>query len=319
MGGSSSKPIGDKLTNLPTNYIANTQIVQNLETASGLLDKFKSNDMSALINYIKSNPKLSNDLGIDLSNPNDNPLKIVEEFNRKFTQHLNGRNLQDILKSTDFFKFIKETELKTLDEAKTKVLSSDILKHSPEEKGKIGTIFENIATIRAKEQYYKYEYLLTQIWIIAYIKNMNTTIIDFTEKTLTMIKKNEEQRNEYTKQMLHTLLQIMIEAESDINEKDFEFFKKALASFETKLYQSTTELNDEIRKEATRVQSVQALQNQQKVNTVVGGFAGASSAAKKGGFVRDGSRFPTTFAAQEQDGGFVRDGSRFPQAFYELP
>jgi hypothetical protein len=319
MGGSSSKPIGDKLTNLPTNYIANTQIVQNLETASGLLDKFKSNDMSALINYIKSNPKLSSDLGIDLSNPNDNPLKIVEEFNKKFTQHLNGRNLQDILKSTDFFKFIKETELKTLDEAKTKVLSSDILKHSPEEKGKIGTIFENIATIRAKEQYYKYEYLLTQIWIIAYIKNMNTTIIDFTEKTLTMVKKNEEQRNEYTKQMLHTLLQIMIEAESDINEKDFDFFKKALASFETKLYQSTTELNDEIRKEATRVQSVQALQNQQKVNTVVGGFAGAASSAKKGGFVRDGSRFPAAAFAAEQDGGFVRDGSRFPQAFYELP
>jgi hypothetical protein len=280
------------VSSMPINVYPNTDIAKNLDEASKLLSKYKDNNLGELINSIREDKDLQRQLGINLTNPDDPIMKLVNEFNKKFESFdKNGTNLNEILKGTNFYNNLKAVEENDLKAVKDKVLSSPLLLNNKSESDSVETIFKNIAIMRSKEQYFKYEYLLTQIWIISYLNKINSSVLEFTQKTIELVKKNEEQRNEYTKQMLHTLLSVIVHTEEDLNEKQFDAFKKAMTTLELNTKASADNLAKELNQNRIKMNDA---------NQPVTVTPGSSGGRRK------------------QKGGFVRDFSRFPQPFYEL-
>jgi len=289
--------------NLPTT--PDTVLAKNLEVAGELIKKYNENDIKKLLEEIYKN-KLYDSTKIDA-----NLLKIIENFYGKFQTHINGKGikLEDKLQYQTFYKFLEEVESDSIKTAKEDILKSELLQNSTEKKN-VETIFNNIAILRAREQYFKYEYILTQLWIMSYLKTINTSVTEFIDKTLTLVKINETHRNDYTKEMIAKIMAMLKETNTNVDTGAFDFFKHELEKFrqdvenkskelQTNLKKNTGELHDALANVNIPQNSIQEdLSNQQQ------------------------DRYPTMYRGgkkkKSQKGGFVRDHSRFPQSFYSL-
>jgi uncharacterized protein YerC len=291
---------------------ANTKIVENLSEASELIKKYSANNIFDMIEYIKKNDELQRELGID--SKSSSPLKIIETFHA-----LQNAQPAD-LDSNNFYTFIKNEQSKLLQDAKSKVLQSPLLPADSSERKKVEEIFGNIATIRSREQYYKYEYLLSQLWILTFMRHMNTTIFEFTNKTLQMVKENETKRNKYTKDMLHEILNILVTNENDISEADFKFFKDKMSEYEIKLAEESRRITEMI---AEGAQSAVAASRTAGPSGLSAATSGLGAPGQQPGPGQQGQQqqgyngAPANYGGSQQ-GGFIRDHSRFPQAFYDL-
>lgn len=288
-------------SSMPDIDIPKTKLIENLDITKQLLEKYNKNDVFDLIEFIKTNKQLQKDIGFDMSE-NSVPIKLITAYQKKFKANLGDKNLEDILKGSQFIEYLGQIQDNEMSKDKERVLSSEILKNSPEEQQKVREIFTSISNMKTKEEYYKYEYLLTQIWILSYLTNMNTSVTEFIDSTLTLVKTNEEQRNNYTRQMLKILLDIM-NKEDKLDEENFRFFKNAMTEFETKIATSSKQLQDGLAKSQSQLQK--------KIPTTPDVVQGQVQATIPTQAQRGGSK-------KKQTGGFVRDFSRFPQSFYEF-
>lgn len=278
--------------NLPT--VPESEVVKNLNVMTQLLEKFKENDIKELQNVINENRIFEQ---ADLNDQSFVKIQtIISEYYKEFEKNLEpGVDLKTKTQFGKFYEFLKEIETKDLKESREAVTNSELLKQNPNELESVNKIFDNIGIMKAKEKYFKYEYILTQLWLMAFLKKLNVTLMEFTEKTIELVEKNEKKRNEWAHLMLDKLLAIMASMSSDLNEQDFEFFRQGLDKFKGKMEQDTEKVRTTIEGFAKDI-------NQTLAATATPG-AGPGAGQAQGPGLR---------------GGFVRDGSRFPQAFYEL-
>lgn len=310
------------LNELPT-FVPVKDLLTKLELAQGLTATYKdTNDINSLIKYIETNQAALGTTPID-----ENIKKHIAEYYTSFNQHIQSNAsiqsytpdqkeayLRDKLKYENFYTFLKANKTKEFEASKREVLDSPLLKANRQESDKIATIFDNIAIMKAKEQFFKYEYILTQIWVLSYLQNMNSAVTSFTAKSIELIEANEKARNAYAETMIQTILTVLMKAEEGISAQDLAFFRTRLNEFHQKMQQTTESTKAQLAKEQT-VLAKQVAQVTPPAGTPVTGtpFRGGKK-SKKGGFVRDGSRLPQL----PQAGGFVRDGTHLPQSFYDL-
>jgi len=337
---------GKSINHLST--IPTTDLLENLGKASKLVGEYSKNDIKELMNYIESNDKEVIDPTLK-----DKILGYYKKFENYTSKSTNGQTLQanmkENMKYENFYKFLKQNETSDLLEKKEAILKSPLLASNTEEQKTVTTIFDNIAIMKAKEQYYKYEYILTQIWIMSYLKNMNTAVTEFTEKTLTLVKDNEEFRNRYAKEMLQEIVNILVQSEGDLKDGDFDFFRKQLINFQTNIEKTRDELEVKVKENEQQLTAALNPDEQRKAAAfsiereardkalIEQGRKEVLAKTQQNSLLRDKqtlqnadkarSILGTTAQPQrpgfggkskKQNGGFVRDHSSFPQAFYEL-
>jgi hypothetical protein len=292
-----------KATKLPNSNFPETEIGKNLKSAAELLQHYNNNDLRTLVDYIKSDKQLLNDLDINLDDPNSNPFKFINDYIQKFNKfgtNNNNESVTNLLKGSKFYDYLKEVEDKQYSETKQQILDSEIVKNSDQEKKQIEGIFDNISKVRAREQYFKYQYLLSQLWIIAYLNKINTAIGTFSNDTITTFEAYQSQRNDYVRNMLSTLLNILVMNENNITDADFKYFREAMVNLETEMNKNSIDLSNKLKKTSETLTQRTQLSTGQPNNFGQGQGQGGKNKNK------------------QQKGGFVRNGSRFPQAFYDL-
>ena len=276
---------GDKLDDLK--FIPSEDVLKRLKVAQDLLEKYNSNDIVELKTVIENNKE-------NLGEMDENVKKQINEFNSYLTKDNRDRTGK-MGNFETFYKFLKEIEQSELNSKKTEIVNQTFL--GDDQKKVVESIFNNISTMKAKEQFYKYEYLLTQIWLVNHTKNLNTAVTEFVDKTTKLVMEHEEFRNQYVRNMLNTIQSILTQSQLDLDEKDFEPFRKQLASFQDVMNKQQETLEKEIQDSKAELQ-----------NTVVQGM-GQAMAAQQGGAKKK---------TKKQKGGFLRDHSMLPQAFYDL-
>lgn len=310
MGGATSKALeavsavtgtGDKpaqVQSLDKVIYPNTKIADNLKTASDLLKEYSKNDL------------------FEFQGKYNNPqaqavVKQFQEYVTSSTMTLDdfkfkSRDGDDKLKK--MFPALKEVEDKHMAALENNILNTPFMKTivTPAEQEKVKEIINSVKIIKAREQFFKYEYLFTQIWLVEYIKRMNEAVTEFSTKTLEMYKQNEENRNNYVKEMFRVLLNLIAAEENSITEAQFKLFEQAMSSFENNL----TETGEKFKRELTAAQGTLA---EQIAPAAVPAAAPVAPSAPASGGARK-----KTKKSKKQQGGFVRDFSRFPQSFYEL-
>lgn len=309
MGGAASKAqelvsavAGDKPTqvqSLDKVIYPDTKIADNLSNASKLLQEYGKNDLFELQEKYK-NPEAE---------------AVVKQFQEYVTS--SSMKLEDFknkamleAKLKNMFPALKEVEDKHMAALENSILNTPFMKTivTPAEQEKVKEIINSVKIIKAREQFFKYEYLFTQIWLVEYIKRMNAAVTEFSGKTLEMYKKNEENRNNYVKEMFRVMLNLIAAEENNITEAQFKLFEKAMASFENNL----TEQGEKFKKELQGAQTGLVGAITPAAPVIPTAAPGPVPAPVSGGG-RKKKR-----AGKKQKGGFVRDFSRFPQSFYEL-
>jgi len=278
---------GDKLDDLK--FIPSEDVLKRLKVAQDLLEKYNSNDIVELKTVIENNKE-------NLGEMDENVKKQINEFNSYLSKDNRDRTGK-MSNFETFYKFLKEIEQSELNSKKTEIVNQTFL--GDDQKKVVESIFNNISTMKAKEQFYKYEYLLTQIWLVNHTKNLNTAVTEFVDKTTKLVMEHEEFRNQYVRNMLNTIQSILTQSQLDLDEKDFEPFRKQLASFQDVMNKQQEALEKEIQDSKAELQ-----------NTVVQGM-GQAMAAQQGGAKKKAKK-------PKQKGGFLRDHSMLPQAFYDL-
>lgn len=308
MGNSGSSSRGNPLSailpkpkDVPVVNAKPSQLDVNLKETADLLGKYADNNMAELVKFIRKDEKLLKDMGIS---PEQNAyiFQMVANYEKLFDDNTEGKdNIAAILKGTNFYEYFQKIEESELQVTKKNIIDSELVEMSGE-KQNIEKIFGNITKLRAKEQYFKYQYLLSQIWILAYVSKMNSTITEFSEKTLKLFQSNEEKRNAHVREMLSQLIAILIGTDNDLSEQDFKVFKDQMAVLEGKLQKNSVDLHTSLQKTQTGLTGILG-----SVSTST-----VSQQSRKQPGLGDGG------GKKKQKGGFVRDASRFPQAFYDL-
>jgi hypothetical protein len=280
-----------------------------LKIAQGLTDKYQEHDAREVVKFISENNKngvitpITDDLKKQIA-------KYYEEFDKHLASNVNYQNKSQIdkikykteqLSYPKFYELLKDIKNKHFEEARNKIIESPLIKSNGEHVKSVSTIFDNIAAMRAKEQFYKHEYIITQIWMLSYLQNLNAGVTKFITDTMKLVKENEEIRNRYAQEMIANIFKILNQTDGNITDVDFQFFRDQLKIFQEKTNKSTEELNKSVTQASTQLQGV----------TGQSPATGVAQGPARGGKSKKNKK-------STQKGGFVRDHSRFPQSFYEL-
>lgn len=276
-----------------------------LKIAQGLTDKYQEHDAREVVKFISENNKngvitpITDDLKKQIA-------KYYEEFDKHLQSNVKYTSITDdkekIKYKTDqlsypkFYELLKDIKNKHFEEARNKIIESPLIKSNGEHVKSVSTIFDNIAAMRAKEQFYKHEYIITQIWMLSYLQNLNAGVTKFITDTMKLVKENEEIRNRYAQEMIANIIKILNETDGNLSDVDFQFFRDQFKIFQEKTSASSKELEGAVAKASNELQTV----------------TGQAPTPAQGGKSKKNK------SKTQQKGGFVRDHSRFPQSFYEL-
>jgi hypothetical protein len=331
-GPSTQNPTQSKASSIQPPTVVSTlpesSLKNNLDIAIKLVEKYQDNDIEELLKYIKENKQL-----IDVTDE-----KIIAKINKYYkdfeenglgkpnAERYKGKDNKRLRYST-FYEFLEQIEKKDTDHIKQDILKNNLFSEQTiegkENREQFNTIVGTINTMKAKEKFFKYEYILTQIWIMNFIKVINDGFVDFTTKMIDHVKENENIRNTKTNEMLQAVLKIL--SDSDGAEmKDFELFHNKFETFKTDISKASINLEKQIQTTKNNITNTLS-----KVDVNLKGTATPTSTAPPTGTGQPTGAAPPTgaatpkggrskSAAARMKGGFVRDGVRFPQAFYEL-
>lgn len=331
MGGNQSQPTGQAGRDYKYDPAKVDAVSQNIEAAIDLLKRYNNGNIQSFYKHISENAPFSNDLKSLDPVTREKLKKYIDslgniETNARFTQALQNYNLQTIFKEDQSANFKQQLEGLRRD------IDPNLFKEAE-------TFANQLAEITSREKYFKYYYLLTQLWLIVYIRRMSTAVVDFTTTTINLFNITEKKRNDSTTNLLKKLLLLLKTEQGDLSEADFNFFRTSMTAFEKEIAASTAQMRDGLVKAKAQLSKAAdasfdsarpnsaPITGQRGMPQTMPGSARPGSAPPgpappgpgySGGFVRDGSRFPESFY-EEQSGGFVRDGSRFPEAFYAEP
>jgi mRNA-degrading endonuclease YafQ of YafQ-DinJ toxin-antitoxin module len=288
-------------------------VTQNIESAIDLLKRYNKGNIQEFYTHITQNSAFSKDLdSLDPTTRAKLEKYIASlgniETNSKFTAALQSHNLQSVFKEEQGAKFTAQIE----------GLRKDI---DPKLFSEAEEFAKQLAEVTSREKYFKYYYLLTQLWLIVYVRRMSAAVVDFTNTTINLFNITEQKRNESTSNLLKKLLALLKIEQGDINEQDFKFFKDSMVKFETDIATSTAQLREGLEKAKGQL-SDKTKVDQLELDKIAKGD-GLNQGAL--GTLNQGQSDPYLAQRQQnrggsrQDGGFVRDGSRFPESFYAEP
>lgn len=308
-----------------------TKIANNMKEASDLIGMYNAHDLESMLKFITdANGNALANFGIDQKTVN-----MVKDFYKTNGPiALSGKN-------ASVYKHFDDVATASFEEKRKQLLEgSQFLKdlgQSPVGKqlkdgieNDLTKIFANMKIMKVKENYLKYEYMFTQLWIIAFLNKINSSMNEFIDKTLELVRNNEEQRNASTRILLKTVLDVVLKGEEDIDENAFNAFRTTLEKTQQQMKQSANKFEQDF---ATQAEGLKTAIGSVNMSPVVG--QQYSQSAKPAQPAQPGqppslysSSSPSSqssqpaYGSQGQGyglrGGFLRDGVRPPQAFYDL-
>lgn len=310
------------------------ELLVQLEGALDLLESYRKNDMPELLGKIEKDQPLMKELaaaGIDFSDKAGSPKTLVENFSKKLGKWLSyNKNTSLTAKNVlsdppRLYKLIEESERERLKpflenikrSALFKTVDADKLQNNEQYKT-IESFVNRFAVRNAHEEYYKYEYYISLMWISSHLMKVKMAINEFTENTVKVVAEQEQKRNEHTRELVKNLLSIVLGPQDDLKPEDYDSFRTYFDTYKANMIKANKDLTERMAENRKIANEQSKMMNREGDGAEARRTQdGRSFDEFNGGFARDGSRFPEAFF-ETQRGGFVRDGSRFPQTFYEL-
>ena len=352
MGLSSSKP-----DNATTNEAMSMELVldkgvkQQIDKLSEYVSYFNSNDVTPLIKVIddyKMNLETSTGRQYDLNNVKtfvgkfhqelldkigkDFPDMSDQEKQTKLSERLRDKSLPDYLKN------IYDNKLGDL---RAEVLKSPLVQKDSKMSQNIERLFTDITGIKSKYKYFEYRYIQLNLFLIVFIQHTFNTMDKFINSVLAYTVTRDTYRSDSLKKLIELLLQIMRQAELDIDQKDFESIEALMSVVEGSIKDKQVKLNQAVEK--ARVDALDEMLKLVMAHHDVFSDKIADEFGRPGNaqrFEQYGSPAPSRSSrplgpgssvpnvtprpsnqmgdVDEMFGGFLRDHSRLPQAFYDI-
>lgn len=290
-------------------YFESNDFKKDMDKLSGLVDRYNEGDMKKLF------ASIINEYDLDASEKE--AMKKVIQPHIDHLDRIGYNEIQDAFKQNKLYQGFVDRYAKK---------SSDLLKDSvdkfPMFAEDIKKFVSGVTNISSREQFFKFHYLYSQIWILMYIKSINGAVVDFTTTSIDIFNKIEVSRTKNTQQLIERLLALLAADTGALNEDDFRYFKTSLDKLKEKLQEDVGKSKEQLLKAR---ESMVGQLTQQTGNLKVDLSAEAPAAAPQEppgpqqGFQQQRFNQGGKRNGGKQNGGFVRDGSRFPEAFFAQP
>ena len=271
-------------------YFGTNDFQNNMQKLSSLVDDYNEGDIEKLANSIMAN------YGLDESEKA--AITKVMQPHIVHLKTLGYENIKTAFKDNKLYEgFVQASKTDT----KRNQLLAESKQQFPMFSADIDKFVNGVTNITSREQFFKFHYLYSQIWIIMYIKTIKTAVTEFTTTSIDIFNKIEVSRTQNTKLLIEKLLALLANNQGDLDEADFSYFKASLNNLKAKIQEdigkSERQLKDAKTTMLTSINTTGANDALSQRNVKEQGQQGQQS-QKVGGFVRDGSRFPESFYAE---------------------
>lgn len=355
MGLANSKDNNANVTsndNMSMEIVLDQGVKQQIDKLSEYVSLFNSNDVKSLLQVIddyKMNLETTTGQKYQMTNVKNFVSKFHQELLEKIgkdepqlSEDGKQESLKNRLKNTnqlpDYLRNIYDDSMSGL---KQEVMKSPIVVKDQQMKSSLEKIFTDITGLKSKYKYFEYRYIQLNLFLIVFIQHTFNTMDKFINSVLAYTVARDRSRQDSINDLINLLLQIMRQAELNIDQKDFETIDQLMSVVEKEIKQKQVKLNHAVEKarvdaldEMLKIvvanhdmfadQTTQGMVTPKANDEFLSNFTARPSAnvaapqsvsmnpfdIQSG--VQTGSAKPTMY------GGFVRDHSRFPQSFYEL-
>ena len=357
MGASTSTPVTtDNADKLSMEIVLDKGVKQQIDKLSEYVSMFNSNDVKPLLKVIddyKINLETSTGKKYELNNVKTFVGKFHQELLDKITTDFPTMNeqekqlkLSEKLKDKTLPDYLKNIYDNKLSELRGEVMKSPIVSNDAKMTQSIDRIFTDITGLKSKYKYFEYKYIQLNLFLIVFIQHTYTTMDNFINTVLAYTVTRDTARTDSLRELINLLLEIMKQAELNIDQKDFESIEQLMSVVEGSIKEKQVALGQAVEK--ARVEALDEMlklvmthhdlfsekvakdfaapatddefyQNFTQRQTPVGSRLGQNSRSRSENVA---TIVPPPINQQGQEGsqfgGFVRDHSRFPQAFYKL-
>ncbi len=360
MGASTSTPVtNDNIANvnsdkLSMEIVLDKGVKSQIDKLSEYVSMFNSNDVKPLLQVIDDYK-----INLETSTGKKYELNNVKTFVGKFHQELLDKIAKDFPTMTEQEKQLKLSEklkdktlpdyLKNiydnkLGELRGEVMKSPIVAKDAKMTQSIDRIFTDITGLKAKYKYFEYKYIQLNLFLIVFIQHTYTTMDNFINTVLAYTVSRDTSRSDALRELINLLLEIMKQAELNIDQKDFDSIEQLMSVVEGSIKEKQVALGQAVEK--ARVEALDEMLKLVMAHHDMFSDKAAQDFASPNNdneffqnfTVRQtpvGSKQPQNVRSRpsqetvlppdnnaeprgSQFGGFVRDHSQFPQAFYKL-
>lgn len=323
-------------------------VKQQIDKLSEYVSYFNSNDVTPLIKVIddyKMNLETSTGKHYDLNNVKTFVGKFHQELLEKISKDFPDINeqekqakLSEKLRDKSLPDYLRNIYDNKLGDLRTEILKSPLVQKDSKMTTNIERIFTDITGIKSKYKYFEYRYIQLNLFLIVFIQHTFNTMDKFINSVLAYTVQRDTFRNDALRKLIDLLLQIMRQAELDIDQKDFESIEALMSVVEGSIKDKQVKLNQAVEK--ARVEALDEMLKlvmahhdvfSDRIADDFGSPDTSNAFVQQYGTPNKLSRPPTgpsslrpnaprpsSQMGDEMFGGFLRDHSRLPQAFYEI-
>lgn len=263
MGASSSKADNANSENANANrmsmeIVLDKGVKQQIDRLSEYVSFFNKNDVDSLLSVVDTyanNLKTSTGQTYQLSNIKRFVGKFHEELLEKITKDSPNMTaeekkvqLGEKLKDSKLPDILKTTYDERLSKLKTEILGSPLVVKDRQMGQSIERIFTDITGIKSKYKYFEYRYIQLNLFLIVFIQHVFSTMDKFINSVLAYTVTRDRTRQDSMRQLIDLLLEIMRQAELNIDQKDFEAIDKLMSVVETEIKQKQKNLGEAVDK-----------------------------------------------------------------------
>lgn len=355
MGAFISTPVTDNTGNtdkLSMEIVLDKGVKQQIDKLSEYVSMFNSNDVKPLLQVIDDYK-----INLETSTGKKYQLNNVKTFVGKFHQELLDKIAKDFptmsesekqiklgekLKDKALPDYLKNIYDNKLSELRSEVMKSPIVIKDAKMTQSIDRIFTDITGLKSKYKYFEYKYIQLNLFLIVFIQHTYNTMDKFINTVLAYIVTRDTSRSDALRELINLLLEIMKQAELNIDQKDFESIEQLMSVVEGSIKEKQVSLGQAVEK--ARVEALdemlklvmthhdmfsdkvaQNLETPPINDEFYNNFTVRQPQASRSRSANVRTENTTILPPNDkrnpgpqQFGGFVRDHSRFPQAFYEL-
>jgi len=295
------KQIPDQNTQLPEHankLILSDNVKARLVQINTLLEYQKANRANELINNVKG---LVGDLQID---PKIVP--AVEERVNEFVKLMTTRGFTDkgTPDNTTLHNYMKpftddklnELKKEIMDEAKTSIVNDPVLQNN------IGKFVDDIIRMNTDVRFLEYKYISLNVFMVALIRNIYDAFFQFMEDVKAYNEYRTKVQSASANKLVEKLINIMNNSKLEIDPAKFGDINSNLDALNNQINaweQVLKEKEDDMQKNfrsvlAAAIDQVERQQQSPQSPNITGGSKNKKK-SHRGGYVRDGSRFPDEF------------------------
>lgn len=290
--------------------ILEKDVREKVSEISKVFEDFNKNDHQGLLEHIdKLNDTLQGTSKIAISDQVKNALM---SFHKAVLANLNTAGMPEAKQreafigemkkpTSEIFQNLSKHFGKELEDKKNELINQKGIVESPELKTNITTIMNSVQGLKVKYKFFEYKYIEMNIFLILFIEHVYKSLERFITNVVAFNQQRDLVRENLIKDTFSLMMNILTSADLQINPDDFDYITKLMEQLRTHMQTKNNEMEEKMR-------------GMVEVTTDnLAGFINALSSATKDGLYQQ-----LQGQQGQQRGGFVRDGSKFPQAFYEL-